>query len=151
MTLGIRKDEAMKIGELASTAACDVQTIRYYEREGLLEAPSRDASGYRHYQDKHATRLQFIRHCRLLDIPLAEVKRLLGYAESPRQSCHEVDALLDQHLVRVRQQIETLKALEHQLVALRNECKGASGDRSCAIIESFMSAPSEHVCACHPN
>ena len=71
----------MKIGEVAAKAGCDVQTVRYYEREGLLEAPEREDSGYRRYSDKHLSRLQFIRHCRALDIPLAEVRQLLDYAE----------------------------------------------------------------------
>jgi DNA-binding transcriptional MerR regulator len=63
-----------------------VQTVRYYEREGLLEAPEREESGYRRYADRHLQRLQFIRHCRALDIPLAEVRQLLDYAQTPRQS-----------------------------------------------------------------
>ena len=140
----------MKIGELAAKAACDVQTIRYYEREGLLEPPEREASGYRRYAATHLARLQFIRHCRTLDIPLAEVRQLLDYAQSPRQSCHAVDALLDEHIERVRQQLATLTTLERELVALRRQCKGANSKRSCAIIDSFMSAPAEHACACHP-
>lgn len=140
----------MKIGELATMAGCDAQTIRYYEREGLLEAPEREASGYRRYADRHLTRLQFIRHCRTLDIPLAEVRRLLDYAQAPRQSCHEVDALLDDHIERVRRQVTALTFLERQLVALRRQCKGASSKRPCAIIDSFMSAPSKNACASHP-
>ena len=138
----------MKIGELAAKAACDVQTVRYYEREGLLEAPAREASGYRRYADKHLSRLRFIRHCRALDIPLVEVRQLLGYAEAPRQSCQAVDALLDEHIERVRRHLAALKVLESQLVALRRECKGPNSHRSCAIIESFMSAPSKKACAC---
>ena len=140
----------MKIGELAAKAACDVQTIRYYEREGLLEAPEREASGYRRYAERHVARLRFIRHCRTLDIPLAEVRQLLSYAQAPRQSCHAVDALLDDHIDRVHRQIAAMTALESQLRALRGQCKGANEKRSCAIIDSFMNAPSEHACACHP-
>jgi len=140
----------MKIGELAAKAGCDVQTIRYYEREGLLEAPQREPSGYRRYAERHLSRLQFIRHCRLLDIPLAEVRRLLAYALAPRQSCDEVNALLDEHIERVRRQLASLASLEGQLVALRGQCKGATGGQPCAIIDSFMSAPARHACACHP-
>lgn len=137
----------MKIGELAASAGCDVQTVRYYEREGLLDAPERDSSGYRRYADKHLSRLQFIRHCRSLDIPLADVRQLLEFAQAPRQSCQAVDALLDEHIDRVRHQLAALMTLEGQLVALRRQCKGANSKRSCAIIDSFMSAPSS--CACH--
>jgi Cd(II)/Pb(II)-responsive transcriptional regulator len=139
----------MKIGELATAAACDVQTIRYYEREGLLAEPEREASGYRRYAAGHLERLQFIRHCRTLDISLAEIRRLLDYAETPLESCAAVDALVEGHLERVRQQIEALTALERQLVALRRQCAGPEGGRGCAIIESFMSAPAQQACACH--
>lgn len=139
----------MKIGELAASAGCDVQTVRYYEREGLLDAPDREPSGYRRYADTHLSRLQFIRHCRSLHIPLADIRQLLAYAEAPRQSCRAVDALLDEHIERVRRQLDALTTLERHLVALRRQCKGASGKRSCAIIESFMSAPG--ACACSPH
>ena len=76
----------MKIGELAARAACDVQTVRYYEREGLLEAPAREASGYRRYGRAHLARLQFIRHCRSLEIPLSQVRQLVAFARSPSES-----------------------------------------------------------------
>ena len=69
----------MKIGELASQAGCDVQTVRFYEREGLLAEPEREASGYRRYAEPHLRRLQFIRHCRSLDIPLPEIRQLLDW------------------------------------------------------------------------
>lgn len=140
----------MKIGELARMADCDVQTIRYYEREGLLESPEREASGYRRYADRHLTRLQFIRHCRTLNIPLSEVRQLLEYAQAPRQSCHAVDALLDEHIKRVRRQLMALTSLERQLAALRQQCKGANSKRSCAIIDSFRTAPLRSSGACHP-
>ena len=60
----------MRIGELAARAGCDVETLRFYEREGLLAAPAREASGYRRYDDRALDTVRFIRHCRSLDIPL---------------------------------------------------------------------------------
>jgi Cd(II)/Pb(II)-responsive transcriptional regulator len=140
----------MKIGELAAAAGCDVQTVRYYEREGLLAEPARETSGYRRYAQQHLERLQFIRHCRTLDISLAEIRRLLDYAEAPAESCPAVDALVEAHIARVRRQIESLTTLEGQLVALRRQCAERDGPHNCAIIESFMSAASQHACACHP-
>ena len=92
----------MKIGELAGEAGCDVQTVRFYEREGLLAEPPRDASGYRHYDQRHVTRLRFIRHLRTLDIPLPEVRRLLTFAAQPDQSCEQVNDLLDGHIDLVK-------------------------------------------------
>ncbi len=140
----------MRIGELALRAGCEVQTVRYYEREALLEQPARDDSGYRSYEERHLVRLQFIRHCRSLDIPLGEVRQLLDYALTPNRSCRDVDELVDKHVSRVRQQIASLQALERQLVALRGRCENRQPADSCAILEAFMTAPSAHACACHP-
>lgn len=138
----------MKIGELASRAGCDVQTVRYYEREGLLDAPPREASGYRRYAQHHLTRLAFIRHLRSLDISLQEVRRLLDFATRPEQSCGPVNELLDQHIRLVRHRMQTMRTLEKQLVALRRTCDG-DGSHPCAILESFVAAAEQHACACH--
>lgn len=138
----------MKIGELASQAGCDVQTVRYYEREGLLEEPKRQASGYRSYAGRHLQTLQFIRRCRSLNIPLSEIRQLLEFAASPAQSCAQVNALLDGHITEVRQRLNAMKILETQLIALRKRCDG-DPSHPCAILESFMTAGDEHTCACH--
>lgn len=129
----------MKISQLASRAACDVQTVRFYEREGLLEAPVRDASGYRRYEDRHLTQVNFVRHLRALDIPLAEVRQLLCYAARPDESCAQVNELLDEHIALVRQRLRSLRAVEKQLVDLRRTCDGA-GSRPCAILDAFAAA-----------
>jgi Cd(II)/Pb(II)-responsive transcriptional regulator len=122
----------MKIGELAAQGGCDVQTVRFYEREGLLEEPEREASGYRRYAERHVKRLQFIRHCRSLDIPLPDVRELLTFAAQPEQACAQVDALLDEHIARVRQRLAVLRTLQKQLLALRGRCDG-DPSHSCAI------------------
>lgn len=140
----------MKIGELAKRAGCDVQTVRFYEREGLLEEPAREASGYRRYEEKHLARLNFIRHSRSLDIPLPEVRQLLDFAAAPDQSCEQVNELLDRHIALVKQRVEALTKLEEQLVALRRSCDG-NGSHPCVILESFMAAAEESACACHAN
>jgi Cd(II)/Pb(II)-responsive transcriptional regulator len=138
----------MRIGELAERAGCDVQTVRFYEREGLLEAPVRDTSGYRSYDERHAARLAFVRHCRSLDLPLHEVRQLLDFAAQPAQSCGQVNELLDGHIALVKQRLSALHALEKQLVALRRSCDG-DASHPCAILESFMTTASAHACACH--
>lgn len=138
----------MRIGDLAKKAGCDVQTVRYYEREGLLDEPRRDASNYRSYASEHLARLHFIRHCRSLHIPLAEVRQYIAFAATPSSSCGAVDALLDRHIDSIRQQVKALGTLERQLVALRGECAGGQG-ASCGILETFVSAAASS-CACHP-
>ncbi|WP_372525496.1 Cd(II)/Pb(II)-responsive transcriptional regulator [Piscinibacter sp.] len=139
----------MKIGELAAQAGCDVQTVRFYEREGLLAEPEREPSGYRRYATRHLQRLQFIRHCRSLDVPLPDVRDLLAFAAAPDRSCAQVNTLLDEHIATVQQRLKALRALEKQLLALRKQCDGDTS-HPCAILESFMTAAEEHACACHP-
>ena len=83
----------MKIGELAKAAHVEVETIRHYERIGLLPAPARSHNGYRAYAGMHLERLAFIRHCRALDIALADVARLLRFVDDPSAECGEVDEI----------------------------------------------------------
>lgn len=76
----------MKIGELARLAGSNAETIRYYEREGLLPKASRSESNYRIYTDAHLERLTFIRHCRNLDMTLGEIRTLLHFKASPEET-----------------------------------------------------------------
>jgi Cd(II)/Pb(II)-responsive transcriptional regulator len=140
----------MRIGELAAQAGVDVQTVRYYEREGLIEAPARTASGYRSYGPAHVERLNFIRHCRSLDMALADIKRLIALSRDKTVSCDEVNGLVHVHLERVRAKRAALAALEKQLAALDAQC--ASGHRvaDCGILEELIHAAHGEACACHP-
>lgn len=140
----------MRIGEVARQAGVDVQTVRYYEREGLIDAPSRSASGYRTYGPQHSERLSFIRHCRSLDMALGEIRRLIELSGDRRVSCDEVDRLVRAHLDRVRAKRAALEALESQLASLSAQC--ASGHRvaDCGILEELIHAAHGEACACHP-
>lgn len=141
----------MRIGELAERAGVDVQTVRYYEREGLIDAPARTSSGYRSYGPEHLERLNFVRHCRSLDMPLAGVKQLLDFAGTQNVSCEVVDDLVQKHLDRVRAKRSALEALEGKLEILRSQC--ASGHRvaDCGILEELIHAAQGEACACHPS
>ncbi len=112
----------MRISELAAQADTEVDTVRYYEKTGLLPAPQRLGNGYRAYTEAHLQRLLFIRRCRLLDIGLSDVGRLLDYAAQPQADCAGVDALIDLHLGKVRERMAHLQALEQQLSDLRKQC-----------------------------
>ena len=124
----------MMIGELASAADTPVETIRYYEREGLLPAPARTASNYRSYEGRHLARLQFIRHCRGLDMSLEEVRLLLHFRDAPADNCAEVDAALDAHIGHVSRRIRELRTLEKELRALRARCTEAREAQACGIL-----------------
>lgn len=140
----------MKIGELAKAAGCEVETIRYYEREGLLTAPPRTASGYRQYTQREVEQLNFVRHCRSLDMPLADIRRLAAAASDAVGACDEVDALVDARIGRVRSKLASLRALEVQLVRLRAQCETARRGEACRIVASLQQAAHEEACACHP-
>lgn len=140
----------MRIGELASKAGVDVQTVRYYEREGLIGAPGRTPSGYRSYRAEDLERLVFIRHCRSLDMPLADVRRLIELSRDKSASCEEVDGLLHAHLARVRSKLAALRDLEKQLAALDAQCSAGHRVADCGILEELIRAAHGEACACHP-
>lgn len=139
----------MQIKDLSRATGVDIETIRYYEKQGLLPAPARRDNGYRDYADSHLERLAFIRHCRALDMPLAEVQRLLGFLDDPDAHCQHVDGLVDEQLARVRARLKSLRALEKQLLRLRERCEGGADGSSCGILDELVLAAHGEACACH--
>ncbi|KFX68787.1 Cd(II)/Pb(II)-responsive transcriptional regulator [Pseudomonas taeanensis MS-3] len=127
----------MKIGELAKLTDCQVETIRYYEREGLLSAPARSEGNYRLYGNEHVERLTFIRNCRTLDMTLDEVRSLLSLKDRPEEKCEGVNALIDAHIEHVQVRLASLQALQDQLVELRKRCSVARGVEQCRIIHQL--------------
>jgi Cd(II)/Pb(II)-responsive transcriptional regulator len=125
----------MKIGELAKTTDCQVETIRYYEREHLLPPPARSDGNYRLYTQAHVERLTFIRNCRILDMTLDEIRSLLTLRDSPQDQCQSVNDLIDEHIHHVKARIDSLVALQEQLVQLREKCHGGNSDEHCAILQ----------------
>lgn len=127
----------MKIGELAQAAQCTVETVRYYEKEGLLPEPGRTAGNYRSYGETHVERLCFIRNCRVLDMSHEEIRVLLGAMDRPSSDCGPVNDLLDQHIEHVDQRIDELRVLKRQLAALRNRCRSDSSVATCGILQGL--------------
>jgi Cd(II)/Pb(II)-responsive transcriptional regulator len=130
----------MLIGELARHAGCDAGTVRYYEREGLLQRPYRTASGYRKYTDAHLVQLNFVRHCRSLGMTLSEIKVLQGLQGNPHAPCAEINELIDRQIARIQEQIDVLHVLEKQLVTLRNCCDKDLPASECGIMKTLVSA-----------
>jgi len=139
----------MQIKELAQATGVDVETIRYYEKQGLLPAPARRDNGYRDYTSGHLERLSFIRHCRALDMPLTDVRRLLELLDAPSEQLTDVDRLVDEQLTRVRARLKSMRALEKQLLQLRARCSGRH-EGHCGILDELVSAAHGEACACHP-
>ncbi|WP_185268146.1 Cd(II)/Pb(II)-responsive transcriptional regulator [Halopseudomonas xiamenensis] len=132
----------MKIGELAKMTHCQVVTIRYYERAGLLPPPERSEGNYRLYTAVHAERLAFIRNCRALDMTLDEVRQLLDYRDHPTQDCTGVNELVDEHIAHVTARIEILQALHRQLTELRQRCTEEHGSADCQILQQLTTSDS---------
>lgn len=134
-------DTMLRIGELARATGVEVETIRYYEKAGLLPGPARSSNGYRAYGPAHLQRLDFIRHCRALDMALDEIRVLLGFKDAPQADCAEVNELLDAHIVHVAERIGQLQGLEKQLKALRAQCKKVRRAADCAILQELAHPP----------
>lgn len=130
----------MKIGEIAAASDTAVETVRFYEREGLLPEPARTESNYRTYGEEHLTRLRFIRQARSLDMSLDEVRVLLRFKDSPREHCGDVNVVLEQHIQHVSRRIKELRALEKELKDLRASCGEARPARECGILEGLSTA-----------
>lgn len=130
-------ETSMKIGDLAKVTLCPVETVRYYEQEGLLPAPARSSGNYRLYGPQHVERLRFIRHCRSLDMTHDEIRTLLAFRDDPEKTCDEVNTLLEEHIGHVAQRIKELRALERELKELRGECRAVRAVRDCGIMQSL--------------
>ncbi len=127
----------MRIGEQGKTADCLVQTVRFYESEGLLPEPARSEGNFRLYDEVHLQRLLFIRRCRAKDMTLDEIRQLLNLRDRPELGCGEVNALVDAHIAQVRTKMKELRALERELMDLRRSCDSARTSRECGILNSL--------------
>ena len=124
------------IGRLSKHTGTNIETIRYYERIGLLPAPPRSSGGYRLYGTDHLKRLNFIRRARALGFSIGEVRTLFRLADERKRPCAEVRVVADAHLKDVRAKIADLRRMERVLKATVARC--ASGERTaCPVIEAL--------------
>lgn len=114
----------LTIGKLAEATGVHLETVRYYERIGLVPAPARTAGGYRSYGSEHARRLSFIRRARELGFGIEDIKALLTLAEPGHGSCTDVRTLTMTHLDDVRAKISDLQKLERILAKTVDQCSG---------------------------
>ena len=126
----------LAIGPLAKRTGCNIETVRYYERVGLLPAPVRSPGGYRLYGEQHLKRLTFIRRARALGFSIDEVRTLLKLADERKRPCAEVRIVAAAHLDDVSAKIADLRAMQRVLRATVAKC--ASGKRSdCPLIDAL--------------
>lgn len=131
----------MKIGEAAGASGCHIETIRYYERVGLLPTPARTDSGYRHYTKEQVQRLRFITRGRELGFSLDEIRSLLALADDESLSCGDVDRLARQHLEEIRTRVRELNRMVRELERTISGCQG--GRRAHCTILDALRAPAK--------
>jgi MerR family transcriptional regulator, mercuric resistance operon regulatory protein len=127
------------IGVLSQETGVNIETIRYYERIGLLPAPARSGRGRRQYADADRQRLLFVRRARELGFPLDEVRELLGLAGKGDMACGEAKALAERHIASIRKKIRDLKRLDGVLSALSAQCDERE-TASCPILDALGAA-----------
>ncbi len=126
----------MKIGELGQATATKVETVRYYEKIGLLPKPARTAANYRAYGPDHLARLSFIRRARDLGFTLEAVRELLTLSDDKARSCEAIDVIARAHLADIDRKVADMQALRSELARVLDSCgHGAVAD--CKIIETF--------------
>lgn len=125
----------LRIGELASKGKVNLETIRYYEREGLMRPPQRTSSGHRAYAPGDVLQLHFIKHSQALGFTLTEIKELLALKVAPNQPCIDVVHQLEAKAHEVRAKIAHLQAIERTLIKMKASCEGQCSMSECPILE----------------
>jgi len=129
--------DGLTIGKVARGAALAVDTVRYYEREGLLNKPARTAAGYRYYSSDAVARLRFIRQAKDLGFSLSEIKELLALRVAPGKSCADVRAHAEHKIADVDRRIASLKRVRGALMKLASACSGKGPVSQCPILEAL--------------
>ena len=124
------------IGEASRLSGVSIETIRYYEREGIVPAADRSANGRRLYDAAGITRLRFIRRCRDLGFRISDVRALLDLSENASKHCKDVRAISERHLSDVRARLSDLQALEAALADLVKACDDAPLE--CPALKQFF-------------
>lgn len=129
--------EHLTIGQLAKRAKVNIQTIRYYERRGIIPEPPRRNSGYRQYSTEMITRLQFIRRAKELGFSLEEIGDLLSLRLDLKTPCSVVKRKAEAKLSDIAEKIKTLQRMETALFKLTEACSGRGPISECPILEAL--------------
>ena len=130
-------DSVLTIGKLANAAGVGVETIRFYEREGLLPKPPRKRSGYRQYPPDAVARVMFIRSAKDLGFTLKEITALLELRVDPDKSCADVRALAKAKIVDVEEKMADLARIRGALEKLAKACRGKGPTSECPILDAI--------------
>ena len=135
----MRNAESLTIGKVADQGGVKVQTIRYYERRGLLPKPARTAAGYRTYSDDAIRRLRFIKQAQALGFSLSEIEELLTLRMQSGTTCGDIRKRARQKIAAVNDKMEDLQRIKDALGKLAKACKGQGPTSECPILEALES------------
>lgn len=125
------------IGKLAGHSGVNLETIRYYERIGLLAKPARSRSGYRLYSDDVVKRVRFIKHAQEIGFSLKEISELLSLRVAPDTSCADIKQRADKKIADIEEKIRSLRRMKHALVKVSASCRGRGPTSECPILEAL--------------
>lgn len=128
---------ALKIGQVAERGGVNLQTVRYYEREGLLPEPPRLQSGYRIFPEQTVRRVRFIKRAQELGFSLAEIRELFSIQIDPHKDCSDVQRLARAKVDDIEERIRTLQSIKRVLTKLADACPGRGPSSECPILESI--------------
>lgn len=129
--------QGLTIGSLAREADVGVETIRFYQRKGLVAEPERPRRGYRRYPAEVAERIRFIRRAQEIGFSLGEIRELLALRVDPEKSCDDVRRQAEAKIAEVRSKIDDLRRIERALVRLASSCKGTGPTSECPILDAI--------------
>lgn len=133
----MKRTEGFSIGVLSERSGVNIETIRYYEKVGIMPSPARSAGGYRIYGPEHARRLHFVRRGRELGFSLDELRGLLHLVDGHTFTCAQVHSLTIQHLKDIRQKVADLRRLERVMSDMARQCRGDQVPE-CPIIDALF-------------
>lgn len=140
VTIGGEKieGEPLSISQVAKRSGISIQTVRFYEREGLIEPPPRSGSGYRLYPEKETmTRLQFIRRAKEFGFSLKEIKELLSLSVSPSTTCKDIKNRAKAKLTDLEDKVRTLQRMKKALAEVTAACSGKGSISTSSILEAM--------------
>ncbi len=135
MSASQKAESGMQIGQLSKKTGCNIETIRYYEKRGLLPSPPRTAGGYRLYDPDHLKRLTFVMRSRDLGFSMAEIEKLLSLVDEHQLTCHDMHQQTLAHVGDIQSKIADLKRLERVLTEIASKCSDGTVPE-CPIIDA---------------
>jgi MerR family mercuric resistance operon transcriptional regulator len=127
----------LTIGQVAKRTGVGVETVRFYEREGLLEAPDRTPAGYRRFDETIVARLRFIRRAKELGFTLHEIRELLSLKLDPSTTCADLKRRAEEKIADIETRIDSLRRMKQALVKLAGACSGRGKASHCPILEAL--------------